>query len=105
MLKKEDKDRIKKRDKFICYYCNCNNKSILTIDHKIPISRNGSDSDTNIVCCCEICNKLKGNMTEKEFKLFLKGADLLQESKKLFVRVSVNVNYNFGDVLDNGKKK
>lgn len=51
-----------------CYYCG---KVVVnrekTIDHKIPITRGGTNNLTNIVICCQSCNSKKSNKTEEEF--------------------------------------
>lgn len=52
-----------------CYYCNCEGK--LTIEHRIPISKGGTNYPANIVPACRSCNSKKGSKTEKEFKKLL----------------------------------
>ena len=51
-----------------CYYCGKHidgrNK---TIDHKIPVSRGGTNAKENLVMCCRSCNSSKHNKTELEF--------------------------------------
>ena len=52
-----------------CYYCG----TPLTIrgatkDHVIPTERGGSDDLFNTVPACWTCNRLKGTMTESEFR-------------------------------------
>jgi len=51
------------------YKCNyCGEKKLLGIDHKIPISRGGSDCIRNIVLACSICNSRKSHRTPQEYK-------------------------------------
>ena len=54
-----------------CYYCFRHialNEA--TIDHKIPIKRNGSILNrSNYAVCCYLCNSEKGILTEEEFLL------------------------------------
>lgn len=48
-----------------CVYCLKPDK--LTIDHKIPLSRGGSNQLANIVPACRFCNNSKNSKTAKEF--------------------------------------
>jgi 5-methylcytosine-specific restriction endonuclease McrA len=59
---------------YCCYYCGCNGCK-LTIEHRIPISRGGTNHPSNIVPACRTCNSKKGTKTEKEFKKILDNAD------------------------------
>lgn len=52
-----------------CYYCDCCEG--LTIEHRIPICRGGTNYPSNIVPACRSCNSKKGKKTEKEFKKLL----------------------------------
>jgi 5-methylcytosine-specific restriction endonuclease McrA len=70
-------DQLFKRDGRNCYYCGRRTFTaaniggvarIATRDHKIPISRGGSDSAENIVLACMACNRVKGRMTDIEFE-------------------------------------
>lgn len=38
-----------------------------SIDHKEPVSRNGSFSVHNLLVCCDRCNDYKGNMNAREY--------------------------------------
>lgn len=74
------KEKIKKKQGMKCVYCGCTNELIMTIDHKIPLSRGGKDNDSNKQVCCRICNALKGPLTDEEYKSYFKN---LLEMKKL----------------------
>ena len=55
-----------------CYYCGLQcrrwpNHMRITKDHKLPVSRGGSDAIDNIVVACKRCNSEKSNMTDEEF--------------------------------------
>ena len=57
------------RCQMCCWYC----RIPLTIadatkDHLTPLARGGSDQISNIVPACIDCNRLKGDMTEAEFR-------------------------------------
>jgi 5-methylcytosine-specific restriction endonuclease McrA len=44
------------RDYFTCHYCG---QEANTVDHLIPISKGGTDEETNLVACCVKCNSAK----------------------------------------------
>ena len=48
------------RDGWTCQYCGSDVVADMTVDHIIPISRNGTDSDENLICACKSCNYSKG---------------------------------------------
>lgn len=50
-----------------CYLCG-EAAEVLEQDHRIPISRGGSNWLANIAPCCVTCNRKKHNKTEREFR-------------------------------------
>jgi hypothetical protein len=56
------KNKVKKRHK-MCYICkkpfNAENKP--TLEHKIPLSKGGSNREDNLVASCLECNRKKGD--------------------------------------------
>jgi hypothetical protein len=48
-----------------CAYCGSEQK--LTIDHVVPQCKGGSDFITNVVCCCESCNRSKAYTNWEEW--------------------------------------
>jgi 5-methylcytosine-specific restriction endonuclease McrA len=48
-----------------CYYCTSEHN--LTIDHRIPLSRGGTNWPSNLVPACHSCNSKKNNKTETEY--------------------------------------
>lgn len=57
------------RCQMMCWYC----RVPLTLaeaekDHLTPLSRGGEDEIRNIVPACGPCNRLKGELTEEEFR-------------------------------------
>ncbi|MEE9166903.1 MAG: HNH endonuclease [Candidatus Neomarinimicrobiota bacterium] len=61
---------ILKRDQHQCQYCG--RRSVpMTIDHVIPKERGGKDTWDNLVCCCHVCNRKKGNRSPDEAKIIL----------------------------------
>lgn len=51
--------RIYERDGWKCIACGATKE--LTLDHRIPISRGGTNADSNLQTMCVSCNKAKGN--------------------------------------------
>lgn len=52
-----------------CYYCGRGGK--MTVEHRIPLSRGGSNWPANLVPACWDCNQSKNNKTEAEFLTFI----------------------------------
>lgn len=52
-----------------CVYCGCEGK--MTKDHRVPLSRGGSNWPSNLVPACQSCNSSKGAMTESEYRATL----------------------------------
>jgi len=73
---KEFRKKIFERDNYECQLCK---KNLLLlplkrrIDHKIPLSKGGSNYITNLWLVCEDCDKAKKN---KLFKRFKKDTDI-----------------------------
>lgn len=87
---------IKSKNNNTCRYCGCTNIMLMTIDHRIPLSRGGSDDDSNKDCVCYICNQLKGSLTPEEFKKYLKnlyGLYKLHKMKVVFVPNAFQLNF------------
>lgn len=57
---------VKKRDGTICQYCG-HPAPDGHVDHKIPLSRGGTDSLDNLVWACPDCNLSKSNKTPQEW--------------------------------------
>ncbi len=49
----------------LCAYCG--EAKLLTVDHKVPLSRGGSNDITNIVPACGPCNSRKHTRTAHEY--------------------------------------
>ncbi len=58
------------RDGYKCVYCE--STDTLTIDHVIPISKNGKSDFDNCVTCCKTCNAKKKDRTPSEAKMYMK---------------------------------
>lgn len=56
---------------FRCHYCGDQfEAAYLEKEHKTPLSRGGTNHESNIVVSCGPCNREKGRMTEAEFREF-----------------------------------
>lgn len=64
------------RQRPLCRCCNAR-MSIkdVSLDHRLPVARGGSNSLRNVAYVCKGCNKAKGDMTEEEFRDLLKTLD------------------------------
>jgi 5-methylcytosine-specific restriction endonuclease McrA len=49
-----------------CYYCGCKPR-LLVREHRVPLSRGGTNDISNIVPACPECNRAKGSLTEAEY--------------------------------------
>ena len=56
-----------------CEYCGWKpaTPSVLTMDHRTPVTRGGSDALDNLAAACSACNGTKGTMTEDEWRQFM----------------------------------
>lgn len=57
------------RDGLACAYCGntVENGAKLTLDHLTPHSKGGTNSETNLITCCNICNSSRGNRAWRVF--------------------------------------
>jgi hypothetical protein len=68
---------VMERDDYRCVYCGAQStvqqegsrKSILSIDHIIPVTRGGKTAIPNLACCCKLCNGEKNDRTPEEWGL------------------------------------
>ncbi len=75
-------------DVSVCYYCESPGPK--TIDHIIPLSKNGPNKGFNLVACCNSCNNLKANYTLEYFKHLLMGNVFTNMSAGRNMRMIVN---------------
>lgn len=61
------RNRIFKRDDYTCGYCGARGGK-LECDHKHPISKGGSNHESNLITACFRCNRAKHARTEDEWK-------------------------------------
>lgn len=68
----EDKDWIRSIQGDRCFYCKEPLNGAGEFDHKIPVSRGGSNHAENIALACRTCNRDKRDKTSEEFFIWLK---------------------------------
>jgi HNH endonuclease len=59
--------RIRQRARFLCEYCHSSEEastSLFTLDHLIPQSLGGDDSEHNLALACHRCNGRRYNFTD-----------------------------------------
>lgn len=72
------------RDRNTCQYCgSVLSTNELTLDHVIPRSRGGASTWENLVACCHLCNRRKGNRLPAEA-----GMKLMREPKPFSLNTS-----------------
>lgn len=49
-----------------CKYCK--SKENLTIDHKIPLSQQGTNEAKNLQCLCQRCNEMKSGLSDRQVR-------------------------------------
>jgi 5-methylcytosine-specific restriction endonuclease McrA len=55
-----------------CWYCgDVLTRRSVSIDHQVPLSRNGSDEKSNKVLACKSCNNKKDDRDVKTYRYFL----------------------------------
>ena len=57
----------------LCAYCEIPMGDAWTVDHMVPLSRDGSNWWHNIALCCSSCNKRKNARIPEEYMDFLRG--------------------------------
>lgn len=93
-----DKKNILKRTGGICGCCGKQlTVETMTIEHVIPISRGGLDSERNTIALCKTCNEDKGNMlyVPMWFYTALVGKPLLEELNDMFTKWFKTVKKDF----------
>ena len=84
------KRNVLRRDGGTCQYCG-RRGVLMTTDHVIPRSSNGTDTWENLVCACVACNNRKGHRTPEQAGLTLLRSPR-QPSTLAFIRHFVGVS-------------
>ncbi len=81
------RDKLWERDGDICYLCYKPMEKIeATIDHVIPLCRNGKDDESNYKLAHEPCNVEKGNMLLEDYRAWQQGRKKLSVHDNLAQR-------------------
>jgi 5-methylcytosine-specific restriction endonuclease McrA len=94
-LSKEERHKIFERDNYECQLCRPK-KNLLylplkrRIDHKIPLSKGGTNDYENLWLVCDDCDKAKKNKLFKRFKKKDKEIKLKQITHRSLVNVDGN---------------
>jgi hypothetical protein len=72
---RERRERLVRREGFRCWYCGTpiglgkvRLEQRAVVEHQTPVSRGGSDDDSNLVAACSLCNSMKGTRTLEEYR-------------------------------------
>ena len=85
-------DYLFRRDHFLCMYCGGKFASAqLSRDHILPVSRNGTDSWTNVVTACKRCNHRKANRTPEEAGMQLLAVPFVPNRYEFFYLANKNI--------------
>jgi 5-methylcytosine-specific restriction endonuclease McrA len=73
-IKQKDILNLLQNHNYQCYYCGIKvaQGDNLHLDHKIPLSKDGEHSITNLTPACATCNLKKGTKTDIEFLEIMK---------------------------------
>ncbi len=85
-------DYLFRRDQFLCLYCGGEfDAEQLSRDHILPVSRNGTDSWTNVVTACKRCNHRKANQTPEEAGMELIAIPFVPNRYEFFYLANKNI--------------
>ena len=85
------------RDNHTCQYCGTTDGQ-MTIDHVVPVSKNGPSSFDNCVCCCKACNSNKADRTPQQANMYLTRQPF-QPTIMEFIQIRMQ-NHNIGNFID-----
>ena len=81
-----------RRDQYLCMYCGSEySADNLSRDHIVPVSRNGTDSWTNVVTACKRCNHRKANQTPEEAGMQLLAVPFVPNRHEYFYLANKNI--------------
>ena len=81
-----------RRDQNLCLYCGGEFSSEnLSRDHIVPVSREGTDTWTNVVTACKRCNHRKANRTPEEAGMELLAVPFVPNRYEFFYLANKNI--------------
>lgn len=84
----EERDKVYKRSFGKCYICGRPlMKHEFTIDHKKPLSMNGSNRMANLYCACSMCNTMKANYDWDDFLNQIRRIYKYQKRKRFVLKI------------------
>lgn len=79
-LGKKARFEVLKRDNFTCKYCGAKAPEvILQVDHIVPVSKGGSNDQTNLVTACQPCNSGKSDRELRDTQVIDAQRDSLED--------------------------
>ena len=79
LLKKAIMDELFKKQGGRCMYDGRKvQRDLFELDHKVPVSRGGTNRKSNFQLLCGTCNKRKGDLTDREFRRKYRAAGVPQ---------------------------
>ena len=85
-------DYLFRRDHYLCLYCGGQfDADQLSRDHILPVSRDGTDSWTNVVTACKRCNHRKANQTPEEAGMELIAVPFVPNRHEYFYLANKNI--------------
>ena len=83
IFSKEERQQIYRKTKGHCYICGeFVDYDIYEIEHKIPLSKGGTNNLSNLFCSCHSCNVMKQNLYIKDFTQNISRIISYQKRKK-----------------------
>jgi len=86
------------RDNNTCQYCGKENLKHPELEHVVPKSKGGKNSFENCVTACKKCNRIKGDRTPAEAKMYLKKQPKIPTINE-FLQMKLK-NSDHGNVVD-----
>jgi len=85
-----------KRDNFTCQYCGSNAPTVrLQIDHKVPLSKGGTDETSNLITSCSKCNYGKASNLLEDNELHQYGK-IVKSRGKIYRQLKVPEDLHAG---------
>jgi DNA-directed RNA polymerase subunit RPC12/RpoP len=86
--------KFKKESEKVCHYCGkkITLKEELTVDHVVPVSKGGVNSEDNFVISCKACNSEKADLNAERYAEFLNIIKTMDENAVIVESVEKAIN-------------